>query len=246
MMIPYLRKTKILEELANKDIVVIDDLLNILPEVSISTIRRDLKELENEKKVVLLTGGAVKLNSSTLELPISTKIELNKKKKNVIAELAYNLIKDGETIYLDSGTTCTLLAEKLLEKQLTIVTSNMSLANLRFPKSEVIFLGGMINEDISSLYGPITDNNLKMFNFDKAFIGTSGISVTMGISTPNIFEANKKAIAKQLARESYILCDSSKFNKGMSSKAFELDDCIVVSNKYDAEISAKVKMIVPK
>ena len=245
-MIPYIRRNKILEILNNNDIVTIDDIQKSIPTVSISTIRRDLKELENEKKVILLTGGAVKLYSSGIDLPISEKVEKSKEQKRMIASIVSELVRDGEIIYLDSGTTCTVIAEELKDRKITIVTSNISITNIAFNNAEVISLGGIINSQIASLYGPITDSNLKLFNFDKAFVGATGIDISMGVSTPSLFEANKKSIVKDIAKKCYVVCDSSKFHQGALINAFDINECTIISDTYDEKIASITNMLVPK
>jgi DeoR family fructose operon transcriptional repressor len=90
-MIPYLRKKKIVEILENEEIFYIDDFLNHIEGISKSTLRRDLKDLEDEDVVVFLKGGAVKLKSQSLELPVSTKLGLQKKEKDIIAKTAHHI-----------------------------------------------------------------------------------------------------------------------------------------------------------
>lgn len=245
-MIPYIRKEKILAILNDSEIVTIDDLLKRIPETSMSTLRRDLKDLEKDDKVVLLSGGAVKLYSNASDLPVTAKQTMHKKEKEVIAELANSQIYDGDTIYLDSGTTCTALMNLICRRKITIITSNTAVFSLpSLAEAEVIFLGGRVNASISSVNGPLTDNNINQFNFDKAFLGANGIDVAMGVSTPNIVEANKKASVIKRAKEVYLLCDSSKFNKVLMSKAFDVEDCTIISDTYNEALGSKTTMLVP-
>lgn len=83
-MIPYERQEKILEVLSERELLRIEELQTVIPDTSMSTLRRDLKELSKTNKVQLLTGGAVKIYSTISELPIVTKAVLQTKEKNIL------------------------------------------------------------------------------------------------------------------------------------------------------------------
>lgn len=246
-MIPYLRKEKILELLHKHDLITIEHIKEHLPEVSISTLRRDLKKLEEEGFLIILSGGAVKLRVPSDDLPVSTRETMYKQEKEIIANLANDLVQDGDVIYLDSGTTCTTLMKLISKKKITIITSNTAIMELNcILDSEVIFLGGSLNNALSSVNGPLTDRNIKLFNYDKAFLGANGIDAKHGVSTPSLIEANKKASVIERSKEVYVLCDSSKFSKSFMTRAFGVEQCVVISDKYDEDIGSVTKMITPK
>lgn len=245
-MIPYIRKERIIEILKCGEVINIEELQHLIPEVSISTLRRDLKDLEKNEKVILLFGGGVKCRTNSLELPISTKLNIKTKEKEAIANIASNLINSGDTIYLDSGTTCTALLNKLHTKKITIITSNTQVFSMSENfKFDIIFLGGNYNPLISSVNGSLTDGNINHFNFDKAFLGANAIDIELGVSTPSIEEANKKRQVIKRAKESYLLCDSSKFGKALMSRAFGVDECIIISDKFDRALASKTKLLTP-
>lgn len=245
-MIPYLRQEKILALLHDKGIATIDEIKDVIIDASVSTLRRDLKILEDEGKVVLLIGGAVKLASNASDLPACAKKTMHKLEKEAIAKIASQLIKDGDVIYLDSGTTCTALMRLIDRKKITVVTSNTSILQVsdRFA-CEVIFLGGRLNDSLYSVNGPLTDSNIALFNFDKAFLGANGVDAARGVTTPTIVEASKKKQVARQSKEVYLLCDSSKFGKVRMMKAFDLDQCVVISNAYNEEIGAITKLLTP-
>jgi len=243
-MIPYERQEKILEALSLEEIIKIDELQSILPEVSISTLRRDLKELEKVGRIEMLAGGAFKISSTTSELPISAKTTLYSKEKEKIAALAAELINDGDVIYLDSGSTCTALMNKILDKKITIVTTNTSIFSIQNEtQAEILLLGGRYNPVISSLNGPLTDSNIQTFNFQKAFLGANGIDFDKGVSTPNLVEANKKREILKNASIAYLLCDSSKFNKVSAVKAFGAEEVTIISDAFDERIGEITEII---
>lgn len=243
-MIPYERQEKILEILAEKELLRIEELQKFIPEVSVSTLRRDLKELEKANKVQMLTGGAVKVCSSISELPMSTKTSLQTKEKKQIAELAVQQIADGETIYLDSGSTCTVLLSELLNRKIHIVTTNTNVFEVSGQiEAEITLLGGKYNPAISSISGPLTENNLQNYIFDKAFLGANGVDLTYGFSTPRLEEAMKKRTVLQHAKKTFVLCDSSKFHKVSTVKVFDLDLVTLISDQTDEELEKKMTII---
>lgn len=243
-MIPYERQEKILEILNTEGILKIESLHKLIPDVSISTLRRDLKDLEKKGKIVMLTGGAVKVASSAVELSITTKQALYSREKDIIANIALNQINEGEVIYLDSGTTCTALLNKIINKPITIITTNASILGITENfVAEVIILGGNFNPNISSLNGPLTDSNLQNFNFDRAFLGANGVDIKKGVSTPNLSEANKKKNVIKNSKKTYLLCDSSKFHISSTVKSFEINEVSIISNAYDKEIAEKTDLI---
>ena len=122
-MIPYERQQKILSIIEEKELVKIDELQKIFDGVSVSTLRRDLKELEKNRKIESFSGGAVKKISTIGEIPITTKNTIESEKKEKIAKMASELIVDGDTIYLDSGSTCTMILKYIVEKKITIYTT---------------------------------------------------------------------------------------------------------------------------
>lgn len=206
----------------------------------------DLKELEKSGKLTMLAGGAVKMNSIVAELPISAKNVLQTKEKERIAELAAELINDGDVIYLDSGSTCTALLNKIVNKRISIFTTNTSLFTISTDiQAEITILGGRYNPAISSINGPLTDTNIQYFNFEKAFLGANGVDAANGVSTPNLVEANKKREVLKNSSKTFLLCDSSKFHQSAAVKAFELNKVTLISDRQDERLSEITKMISP-
>ena len=242
-MIPYVRREKIIEELENKDLMYIDDFVKIFEDVSESTIRRDLKNLEEENQITFLRGGAVKRKVNTFELPVGTKKFLNLDKKERIAKLAASFVKDEEVIYIDSGTTCSGIVKYIKARDVRIVTSNtLVLSELDNPNiTSCIIIGGDFNKNLDSTSGPLSDNTLKNLYFDRAFVGANGFGLEMGVNTPDIREASKKTIVNNNSKKCYVLADSSKYNKSTLCKAFELNQCILVTDKKINGLDGKVQ-----
>ena len=243
-MIPYERQRKILDIIEKEDLIKIEELQKIFTEISISTLRSDLKELEKNRKIESLPGGAVKKISTVGEIPISTKNTLESDKKEKIAEIASRLVEDGDTIYVDSGSTCTALLRYIIGKKISIYTTNTDIFTLNQEVlAEIFVIGGKYNPITSSLNGAFTDDLLRNLYFNKAFLGANGIDEKLGVTTPTFEETSKKKTVKNHSDQVYLVCDSTKFHKISNVKAFDLDDVIIVSDKNDEKISENVSII---
>jgi len=247
-MIPYERQEKLLSILKEKRLTKIEDISKRIPQVSDSTIRRDIKELEKVGKVESMYGGAVRYLSNTDELPISKKTLINQKEKNEIADLAAELVCDGDNIYIDSGSNGSLLLNRLIHKEITIYTTNTNIfrQSVENFKAELIIVGGSYNPVTSSLSGSFTEEGLKNIFFDKSFLGVNGIDIKNGATTPNVSEAMKKRIVKEHSKKTYILCDSSKFNLTANVKAFDISEATIISNKSDKELAEYTQFLIPE
>lgn len=243
-MIPYERQRKIMNILDKEELVKIEELQKIFSDISSSTLRRDLKELEKNRKIESLPGGAVKKRSTIGEIPISTKNTLQSDKKEKIAKIAAKLIEDGDTIYVDSGSTCTAILRYIIGKRITIYTTNTDIVSLKEDvRAEIFLLGGKYNPITSSLNGPFTDNLLRDLYFNKAFLGANGIDEKLGVTTPTIEETTKKRAVKSHSDQVYLVCDSTKFHKLSNVKAFDLNDVVIISDNDDVKIREKASII---
>ena len=232
-MIPYIRRKTILAELECNDVVYIQDLLGILKDASESTLRRDLRNLEEEGMIEQLQGGAAKIKrTSSYDMPIESKQLIHMKEKEAIARVAASLVKDGEVVYIDSGTNALLTIKYLKHKKIQIITSNTYvLRELENAAFQCHILGGDVAPQLGSVFGPVTDNHLRTMHFDRAFLGATGFSLRSGITTPDFNEANKKRIVRENSDIVYVLADHSKAGKEALCKVFGLKDCIIITDE---------------
>lgn len=245
--IPYIRRGHIMEMLQLKKILSLEDLKNGLISTSSSTVRRDILFLQSQGQVLLLRGGNVKLrNADSDEMPVEEKARLHKNNKERIAKCAAGYIREGETIYIDSGTTTAMLLRYLRDIKITIITSSTYIIkdSDRF-EGNLIVLGGEVNKSIASINGPTTDRQMSEMYFDRAFIGASAFSQAGGISTYDIREASKKRIAQEHSRVTYVLADSSKAGKSVLCKAFSLSDCILITEDRNETTAMGNAVIAP-
>lgn len=207
------RQGIILELLNRKKRVEVSELSSIL-HASAVTIREDLTRLEALGKLTRTHGGAVVTDRSAFEYIFPEAVSNLQKKKSIAAE-ALLMIHDGDTVFLDTGSTANEVA-RLLEsrKDLTVVLYDIKIAQLleRTCESNLILLGGNLRRGLHSTVGPIATQTLSQLRVDKAFITTASVNQD-GFATSDIYEAEIKSAAIKRAREVIMLADSTKFDK---------------------------------
>jgi len=209
------RRSKIIDKIDNEGKVKVSDLSKLL-NVSEVTIRNDLDQLEKKNLLVRAYGGAMKFQRAGIDYELGVKSKKYRVQKIAIGKKAAELIKDGDTIILDSGTTTLEIAKNLFNfSNLTVITNSLNIAGqlVELPDIKVIMLGGTLRRKSLSLVGTTAAESLKNYYCDKVFIGVDGIATEYGISTPNIDEAHLNNIMISNSREVIVVTDSSKFKK---------------------------------
>ncbi|WP_342760329.1 DeoR/GlpR family DNA-binding transcription regulator [Paenibacillus sp. PK3_47] len=195
--------------------------------VSESTVRRDLKELEEARLLKRTHGGAVSLQSVSFEAAVSDKEEHFSEEKLRIAREAVRLIDEGDAILLDGGTTTLQIARELKQfSNLKIITNSiMALNELKDCRNlEVSITGGMLRPDTMAFVGPMTERSLEMVRVDKAFLGTNGLDLYEGITTPNMLEAATKRKMISVAKQAILVADHSKIGQVSFAKVADLQE----------------------
>lgn len=202
-------------------------------EVSLVTIRRDLKKLEDENIIIRVYGGA-KPKSDRLQ-SFQQRQMLNSDKKHHIVGIAKDYISDGDRIFIDSGTTCEPLLTKVDKNiHLTIFTNSLSVINLASKMENVkLFVVGNLYNTVSNSFTYWGKNSdLLTFNIDKAFMGTSGLTIKDGLTNKNPSEQDIKNMVCKLSDKVILLVDDSKIGKTSLMTYAKLSDIdIVVTNK---------------
>jgi DeoR family transcriptional regulator of aga operon len=210
------RRRTILDQVKQSGEVLIADLSKQF-DVSEVTIRNDLEYLEKKNLVMRARGGAIhNENQVGIDQNIMDKNKIHMAEKAAIGQKASQLIKNEETIILDSGTTTAEIAKNLEGfKRLNVITNALNIANLlvTHPNINVIVPGGSLRQNSMSLVGPLAEKNLRNFFVDKAFLSTDGFDTKQGIFTPNIEEASLNGIMIEIAKEVILVTDSSKFER---------------------------------
>jgi DeoR family transcriptional regulator, aga operon transcriptional repressor len=212
-------------------------------DVSKITIRADLKTLEAKGLLVRTHGGALNVSNEMIDLPVAVKETKHHEEKYLIGKSAINLIKDGQTIILDSGSTTLEIAKQIVEKpisSLTVLTNALTIATelAHQPKIQVVMLGGFLRKLSYSLVGPVAEETLEQFYADILFLGVDGFDIGYGLSTPDILEArlNRKMI--KYSQKVVLVSDSSKFGKRSLSFIAGSDelDCVITDSKISPDV----------
>jgi DeoR family transcriptional regulator of aga operon len=221
------RRRRIMEVLDAQERVTVDELVPRFG-VSAVTIRGDLDALAGAGAVIRSHGGALKRVEAPEDVPITVKETLHHAEKVRIGHAAAQMIRDGETIMLDSGTTTAEIARQLkfLKVQSLNVITNalniaMELANL--PHVRLIMIGGILRQMSYSLAGPHAEQTLRGLHADRLFLGVDGLDPDIGLMTPDLLEAQLNAIMIQVSREVVVVADSSKFQRRSLSVIAKLD-----------------------
>ncbi len=242
-MIPAIRQEKILELLSANEIVSTESIIKDL-NISVSTLRRDLMKLESEKKITLLHGGGVRLSQKTIELNITTKIELNKEAKDVIARKAASFVEDGDVIFMDPSSTTYLMIPYLAGKDITVLTNGISHINqLMSLDISCVMIGGTIKKTTNSCIGPLTESTMETFYYNKCFLGASGFSINSGITNHDISERTIKVLALKNATRPYFLLDHTKYGIVTMVKVADLDEYPILIDRIPPELSGYNNLI---
>ena len=238
-----MRNKQILDILNNTGFISVKELSKELG-VSEMTVRRDLGNLEKTGFLRRTHGGAI-LNiiedRANQHIIRSSEIS-NKDKKRAIGKAAANLIQTGDSIYIDSGTTARLLADYIIDnnkQSFSLVTNSIIIASsLAYQKDiDTILVGGRLHTANFSLVGPLAEETVKNFRYNKAFIGIAGINLTKGLSVLNLDQIQIKKNVVENADQVIILVDSTKFNKQALATIIKLEQIHIIITDWEVDRS---------
>ena len=205
------RHTQILNLLGEKKKITVLELSELL-KVSDVTIRKDLSVLE-EKGLLKREHGFATLPESD---DVSTRLLFNYETKRRIAQKALESIKDGETLMIESGSCCALLAEEIVtnRRDVTIITNSVFIATFLRNKigARIILLGGEFQCESQVMVGPLVKRCAENFYVEKFFMGTDGFN-ELGAMSGDLMRAEAVRNMAQSARRSIILTESKKFSQ---------------------------------
>lgn len=209
------RRREILQLVQTEGRVLVTDLAKRF-RTSLITIRKDLEYLNHQGHLERTHGGALPVKTGALkDSSLEEKSRLHRPEKLRIASAAAQMVREGQVIILDSGTTTTAIARACRHfKKLTIITNGMNIATeLADSSVEVILTGGVLRPNSYSLVGPLAEESLKKLSADLLFLGVDGFDVRYGLTTPNLLEARVNRAMAESARRTVVVCDSSKFGR---------------------------------
>jgi len=211
------RRRKILELVAAQERVTVEELVDRFG-VSAVTVRGDLDALANAGAVIRSHGGALSRTEHFMDVPANGNAGLHLAEKERIAAAAVQMIRDGQTLILDAGTTTAQIARRIRSLKLpsvTVISNSLNIAMelAELPYVLLIMLGGMLRERSYSLVGPPAEAALRGLSADRVFLGIDGLDPDVGLTTADVLEAQIKSVMMQVAREVVVVADSSKFGR---------------------------------
>lgn len=208
------RHEKILELLEIRRSITLEELKKIFP-VSESTLRNDLRYLEEMNKLQRSHGGAIRIEKNS-EVPYSKRFLTNQKEKERIGKEAVKWITPYETIYLDAGTTIMELANNLpSDAEFNVVTPALNIAAIASKNSNVSVhvTGGLLRPSLHELVGPKCIESIKEIRAQKLFLSASGLDLERGVTENHLFSAEVKKAMIESSDQIILLIDSSKIGK---------------------------------
>ncbi|HLE53565.1 MAG TPA: DeoR/GlpR family DNA-binding transcription regulator [Anaerolineales bacterium] len=190
--------------------------LSLLFEVSEATIRRDLEDLDGQGWIQRTHGGAVRVERATKEPPMLLRTTEQLAEKQRIGQAAAGLVKDGETIFLGSGTTVLEIARHLpKDLNLTVITNSLPVVNelTDRPNVELIVIGGLLRHSELSMVGHIAEQAIREFRADQAFMGMRAIDARHGFTNDYLPETMTDRAILSLAPRIIVLADHRKFGR---------------------------------
>jgi DeoR family fructose operon transcriptional repressor len=238
------RQQVILRTLRRQGRVDVADLAEELA-VTGETIRKDLIGMEAKGLLVRVHGGAVPVGDHSFEPDVAVRTEFAEEKHRIAVAATAHLPVAG-SILIDAGSTTGRLVPEIPEgRELTVFTNALQIAIelLERPQVTVYPLGGRLRRQTVATVGPWTYRLLEELNVDVAFLGTNGISLERGLTTPDPAEAQAKALMVKAAARRILLADHSKFDRVSLVKHADLSDIdlIITDTGLPPEVAERLR-----
>lgn len=240
LLFPAERQKGIYQHLQKQNAAKVNELAQLF-NVSEMTIRRDLEELERKDMITRTHGGAILSEGTMRDLNVEERQTKQLEEKQMIAQKAKELIKEGDILALDASTSAAELAKLLHDiPNLTVVTNSLLVANAvqHFSNVTLIMCGGIMRQEASSFVGPLAEAFLLNFHFTKTFFSSNAVHPVNGITDTNMFEISMKRLMISRSKEAYALMDSTKYNKVAFSPVCPFDQIsgIITDSHLNEEI----------
>lgn len=234
------RHLKIIEIIGRNGSVQVEELAKAL-DVSLMTIRRDLEKLKLEGRIDRCHGGAI----IKREVPYTKKRIMEPEEKHRIAEECAELVKKGNIVYLDAGTTTYEVANAIKEvPNLTVITNDIEIARLLLDSAvNLIICGGSVQKTTGSMVGALANQIMENLRVDIAFIGAQSIDDRFNVLTPTMDKAVMKQTICKNSKEKYLVVDSSKFGRQALIKINHLSDytAVITNKKFTQEEEKRIR-----
>ena len=232
------RRAMIVEEVNCRSSIQVADICERFG-VSEVTARNDLDKLEKGGKLRRTHGGAVSITRTiTVSYP-DQRMNINVKAKRAVAARAAELVSNGDSLLVDTGTTTFEFVNTLYDKRgITIVTSDLSIATFadsNLPHADVLLLGGALRKNHRYMTGSITNEILSRLHLDKAFMATDSFDPVNGFTTEYTGNADVKRLMLSHARERIMMLDATKVREPSFIQFASMGDFQYVVTDYDPD-----------
>ncbi len=218
------RQSQIAQLIACHHSVTVADLCQRFA-VSDMTVRRDLQRLEKEGILARTHGGAVACDTAQ-DAAYGVREQAQQREKEAIARAAAALVQDGETLFLDAGTTTAGLARYLHGKDgLTVITNSLHVLRELGGDEQITLIGtgGMVRQHTLSFVGAWAEEMISRFYADRLFLAAAAIDPERGVFNSNAYEIGTKQQMIRCTREVLVLADHSKFERRFPFKITDFD-----------------------
>lgn len=232
------RRHAILEILQKEGSADINELAECL-NVSSMTIRRDLKELAGSGSISILQGVAMLNDGALCEYNMLVKHDIAVDEKRSIARRCLDFIQDGDSVFLDAGTTAKEFATlvRRSNKSINVLTHSLLAANelTGSRHASMVMCPGEYRDMSIAFMGPLTDDFIRKFQIDTLFLTIEGVDLNGGVSVVDIADGHTKRVLMDQAKRVILMADSSKFGKSFFYKVAPLEevDVIVTDENLD-------------
>jgi DeoR family fructose operon transcriptional repressor len=221
--------------------------LDVTPE----TVRRDLTALERHGLLRRVHGGAIPVERLGIEPGLADREGVLAGEKERIAKAALDELPDGGSVILDAGTTTVRLAELLpTDRELTVVTHALPVATVVATRTNLTLhlVGGTVRGRTLAAVGDWALRSLADIHADVAFVGTNGLTVEHGLTTPDLAEAAVKRALVASARRTVVLADHSKFGRTDLARVAPLAavDAVVTDSGVEPELADEIEAAGPR
>lgn len=239
------RYQSILSIINERNAVTVAELSQLL-DTSESTIRRDLNALHELGKINKVFGGATAITQTEgiVEDNVVTRERLMSEEKTEIAKYCATLINNTDFVFIDAGTTTSRLIDFITNDKATYVTNGIAHARKLIQRGlNAYIIGGKVKPVTEAVVGAEGIYNLKNLNFSKAFMGTNGIDLEAGYTTPDIEEAMIKEQAINQSYMAFIIADHTKFRRVFPVTFSPLTKCCIITDTMPDNKFAKETII---
>jgi transcriptional regulator, DeoR family len=187
-------------------------------QISKNTVRRDIEELLLRGNIKKVYGGVKAKENAGKQVELSAFSERNishKEEKEKICKSAGELVKEGDTIFIDTGSSCVNLVKYIGHVSCMIITNSLRVAYMAkdYPGLQLLMLPGSLRRETMSFVGLETVEQLRIYNIDQAFMAATGVSLQKGMTNASAYEYNIKKEVLERSRIKNLMVDHSKFGK---------------------------------